>query len=239
MATLATTLDRLIAGNTSLRSILSQPGPLRRMCCVLPYTWRTGCVLSGTADQKLASKVFMGLPPVLGADPNTWSYLDRGYLAALAQAARPGDPRSLKRLWFATQCWGYAGDNRGPARTARIANTATWSATLTTTFQLVRSGNLALAHKHAPLTWWGESFFTKWFWTIGLGATPTSGSARAYILDRRARHGYGRLPEWNVTGRNASARYESYCCHVDGAAAASRFCGGDGEKVEFALYWFA
>ena len=181
------------AGSGRLGRVAQVGGPPRsRLDCFASGPWRK--MAGKLADPAVRTAALDLLdnrcPAVPTSDYDSWYYIDRSVLMGLSAAARQqtadADDR-LVQLWLATMIWGHARDNRGPGKVlAALVACKDVVSTLRHSTTLLDAGNLAgaytscLPRSAGYLTGFGESFFTKWLWSAGLGAglIPTTARVR-------------------------------------------------------------
>jgi hypothetical protein len=107
--------------------------------------------------------------------------IGRRNLRALSQEAA-GDPSLLRRLFLATMVWGFGPVGYGPYRTTHMLAALDAKAMLTTTATCTAEGRLSDAYTGFKLPKCGPAFFTKFFYSIGLGYQLTP---QPLVLDSR------------------------------------------------------
>lgn len=142
--------------------------------------------------------------------------IDRRYLLRLSQAAAADDSDDARvRLLFATMLWGSGTSNgRGPRYAAAALSDDRLVGVLRETAELVRSGDLAQAHRRFRVHGIGPSFLTKWFWALGLS---TDARPRPLILDSIVAGTLADLSlrPWPLYGGGAPGRYVDYVRLLD------------------------
>jgi hypothetical protein len=205
-------LRRYLSDAADRRKWVSGPQPLHRSVVIHAETWRPwldGRKALHTDWSAIAVSALDDLPVIDEGSRLDKRRVDRSTLAKLS-AELAADPTD---------------ERRAPA----LANTAA----------LVASGHLAGAHKGFRVRGIGPSFFTKWFWAVGLATTA---GPRPLILDTRVAQSLRRLTgeEWNTTDRGAADRYADFVERVDHWARALAsdhdLVGVDAEKVEYLLF---
>jgi hypothetical protein len=187
-------------------------------------------------NARLGRVAQVGGPPLTRLD----CFVSRPWRAMAGQL--DADDR-LVQLWLATMIWGHARDNRGPGKVLTALNTSNnVVAILRHSIGLLDAGNFASAYVSCfprgagYLDGFGESFFTKWLWSAGLGSALLP---LPLVFDDRVRAALVLLgPTWDLSGRNGAQRYVDYCCLAADVAYHLAAAVGhlDAEKVEYALY---
>jgi hypothetical protein len=237
-------LRRYLSDAADRRKWVSGPQPLHRSVVIHAETWRPwldGRKALHTDWSAIAVSALDDLPVIDEGSRLDKRRVDRSTLAKLSAelAADPTDERRV-RLLVTTLLWGSGTSNgRGPRYAARTLRDERLAPALANTAALVASGHLAGAHKGFRVRGIGPSFFTKWFWAVGLATTA---GPRPLILDTRVAQSLRRLTgeEWNTTDRGAADRYADFVERVDHWARALAsdhdLVGVDAEKVEYLLF---
>jgi hypothetical protein len=189
--------------------------PPTRRVAVHVDTWRPwfdGRKALRTPWSDIAVATLNSLPDIdePAARPDT-RIVDRPTLLRLSTrlVAEPTDENRVQLL-VATPLWGSGTSNgRGPRYAARSLLDERLGPCLATTAELVSSGRFAQAHERFLVRGIGPSFFTKWFWSVGLARALTP---PPLIFDQRVRACLDRLTsrEWHTTGEHAARDYTDY-----------------------------
>jgi hypothetical protein len=170
-------LRRYLSDAADRREWVASPKPLDRSVVVHAETWRPwldGRKSLRTDWSAIAVSALDDLPMTGGGSALDERRVDRSTLMELSTelATEPTDERRV-RLLVTTLLWGSGTSNgRAPRYAARTLLDERLAPTLTNTAALVASGHLAEAHDAFRVRGIGPSFFTKWFWVVGL-ATAT------------------------------------------------------------------
>ena len=219
---------------------------MSRMECFLLRSWLPMARRISDPDlRKLVIDLLENrIPAVDGSDCRTWLYVDRDQIAGLSGLARSSDD-DLIRLWLSVMIWGYVTDHRGPSRVAEAlaVGGSEMIERLRTSLDRIDSGELGDAYRGSQrmgvsrLPRVGRSFFTKWFWAVGVGAQslPTT----LLTLDDKVVATLKRLggPWW--AGRcSEDVRYVDYCALVTEVSQVLKFDGNNlcPEQIEYGLY---
>lgn len=238
------------------RSWVNSEQPLNRSVGIRSATWRPWLQDGGYPGRRgycgplptdvaaAAAEILDGLPLAEEGGRRYDHCIDRSRLQELAiEAAQGGDKRDLIRLWVATQMWGSGTSNgRGPWRTSQGLASTNLTTLLVTTEAAVRAAqsyqDLGHAYRKFTLEGSGESFFTKWFWTVSLCERTLA--FRPLILDYRVRWVLGRIlrgrQEWFAQG--GATRYCRYVrlMHEAAVLIADSCEHIDAEKLEWLLF---
>lgn len=236
----ADALDNEIARQPRLMAPLADPGPLRRLEPFSRSAWAGNQLSPQVAAER--DVLISLLPEVPGTERFSWLYVDRQILQRFSISACSGRSSDLLRLWLAVMIWGYnAIDSRGPSRVRAAAGSSSLVSCLgaTRTALLASAPNFSsawVAARTPPVPEFGSSYFTKWFWALGLAAPGDCD--RALIFDGRVAATIKKLGQpWVLDGRNNADRYASYVSLANSVAKWSSYCCGDPERVEYSLYW--
>ncbi len=236
----ANALDNEIAKRPRLMAALAEPGRLRRLEPFSRSAWAGNQLPSQVAAE--CDLLMSLLPEVPGTERFSWLSVDRQVLQRLSISACSGQSSDLLRLWLAVMIWGYnAIDSRGPSRVRAAAGAASLLPCLAATQAALSAAppNFTaawVAARTPPVPEFGSSYFTKWFWALGLGSAGDSD--RALIFDGRVAASIKKLGQpWTLVGRNNAVRYASYVALANAVAKRSTYCCSDPERAEYALYW--
>jgi hypothetical protein len=228
-------------------------GPLVRPTHLNPSTWRRWFVDGGrpwnrgrlgpaTGDDlllaELASATVAGFPRAAGRG---FHVVMRADLVALARIAAGGVHDDRVRLMVATMVWGAGKeDGRRPRLTAKGLRDRKLARVLEDSAANVGAGRLRDAwNSCVPLDGWGEAYFTKWLWAVGLGCQKLP--ITPLIYDDRVKWALA-LVALNIRGgyRHGDAGdYEDYISLLHDVAGDLRdggFAQVNAEKLEWLLF---
>lgn len=234
------------------RQFVTTADPLKRRVEVRSKIWLPWIEYGGHAGRKsfcgplpqahaeAAIGLLKQLPLVERPVRSRDRFVDRCLLSDLAVEAGSGrSDEALIRLWVAAMMWGSGTSNgRGAWRTAQGLSSPRLASVLRETYEAVDADDLVGAHQRFNLYGTGESFFTKWFWSVSLNnASPRR---RPLILDQRVRDVLDRIlgqnDQWSQPGGALG-----YATFVDLAHSCARELGNgfehvDAEKIEWLLF---